>query len=63
MHLYLELRLDLPYGTLRTPKIEFLKKKIFQSVGIEPGPLDLKSAVLPPELIFPNFEGAKNISI
>ena len=48
--------------TLERQKLNFLRKKL-QFVGIEPGPSDFKSAALPPELILPNFEGAKNIRI
>ena len=32
-------------------------------MGIEPGPLDLKSDVLSTELILLNFEGAENLAI
>ena len=32
-------------------------------MGLEPGPLDLKSDVLSTELILLNFEGAENLAI
>ena len=32
-------------------------------MGLEPGPLDLKSDVLSTELILLNFEGAKNSAL